>query len=199
MLDWIENHGEAFLSKHTGVGKSLHRARALQKRHEDFEEVAQVKNKKIKTCSTVCLPLKYMKTFWSGTEGLDRELYYYYKKKSVPRMAYFVSITSFYSFTFCTPASVRKKKNPQCYREWEPWSLKELLLFFYFLYFHLVVWKHSLKNKRDKMKIRLLRNQVCQKTPLGYLLWMQLSLYMPSCFEWLIPMFFLWEDSSFSF
>lgn len=42
MLDWIENHGEAFLSKHTGVGKSLHRARALQKRHEDFEEVAQV-------------------------------------------------------------------------------------------------------------------------------------------------------------
>lgn len=43
MLDWIENHGEAFLSKHTGVGKSLHRARALQKRHDDFEEVAQVR------------------------------------------------------------------------------------------------------------------------------------------------------------
>uniref|UniRef100_S4R977 Trio Rho guanine nucleotide exchange factor n=1 Tax=Petromyzon marinus TaxID=7757 RepID=S4R977_PETMA len=41
VLDWIENHGEAFLSKHTGIGKSLHRARALQKRHEDFEEVAQ--------------------------------------------------------------------------------------------------------------------------------------------------------------
>ncbi|XP_063778783.1 triple functional domain protein isoform X1 [Pseudophryne corroboree] len=41
VLDWIQNHGEAFLSKHTGVGKSLHRARALQKRHEDFEEVAQ--------------------------------------------------------------------------------------------------------------------------------------------------------------
>ncbi|XP_023816065.1 triple functional domain protein isoform X5 [Oryzias latipes] len=41
VLDWIENHGEAFLSKHTGVGKSLHRARALQKRHEDFEDVAQ--------------------------------------------------------------------------------------------------------------------------------------------------------------
>ncbi|CDQ57822.1 unnamed protein product [Oncorhynchus mykiss] len=40
-MDWIENHGEAFLSKHTGVGKSLHRARALQKRHDDFEEVAQ--------------------------------------------------------------------------------------------------------------------------------------------------------------
>lgn len=41
-MDWIENHGEAFLSKHTGVGKSLHRARALQKRHDDFEDVAQV-------------------------------------------------------------------------------------------------------------------------------------------------------------
>ena len=46
VLDWIENHGEAFLSKHTGVGKSLHRARALQKRHEDFEEVAQVSFKR---------------------------------------------------------------------------------------------------------------------------------------------------------
>lgn len=43
MIDWIENHGEAFLSKHTGVGKSLHRARALQKRHDDFEDVAQVR------------------------------------------------------------------------------------------------------------------------------------------------------------
>lgn len=55
VLDWIENHGEAFLSKHTGVGKSLHRARALQKRHEDFEEVAQVRQRlslfsPIKTC-----------------------------------------------------------------------------------------------------------------------------------------------------
>lgn len=48
VLDWIENHGEAFLSKHTGVGKSLHRARALQKRHEDFEEVAQVRFKSFK-------------------------------------------------------------------------------------------------------------------------------------------------------
>ena len=43
VMDWTENHGEAFLSKHTGVGKSLHRARALQQRHDDFEEVAQVK------------------------------------------------------------------------------------------------------------------------------------------------------------
>lgn len=51
VLDWIENHGEAFLSKHTGVGKSLHRARALQKRHEDFEEVAQVKNSHMQDCA----------------------------------------------------------------------------------------------------------------------------------------------------
>ncbi|XP_070570002.1 kalirin-like isoform X4 [Ptychodera flava] len=41
VLGWLDNHGEEFLRKHTGVGKSLHRARALQKRHEDFESVAQ--------------------------------------------------------------------------------------------------------------------------------------------------------------
>ncbi|XP_041962878.1 triple functional domain protein isoform X1 [Alosa sapidissima] len=41
VLDWIEDHGEVFLSKHTGVGRSLQRARALQKRQQDFEEVAQ--------------------------------------------------------------------------------------------------------------------------------------------------------------
>ncbi|XP_078716213.1 kalirin-like isoform X1 [Lampetra fluviatilis] len=41
VLEWIDTHGETFLSKHTGVGKSLHRARALQKRHADFEQVAQ--------------------------------------------------------------------------------------------------------------------------------------------------------------
>lgn len=47
-MDWIENHGEAFLSKHTGVGKSLHRARALQKRHDDFEDVAQVRRSRVR-------------------------------------------------------------------------------------------------------------------------------------------------------
>lgn len=40
--DWVEQHGEVFLNKHTGVGKSLHRARALQRRHDDFQQVAQV-------------------------------------------------------------------------------------------------------------------------------------------------------------
>ena len=43
MLDWVEQHGEVFLNKHSGVGKSLHRARALQKRHDDFQQVAQVR------------------------------------------------------------------------------------------------------------------------------------------------------------
>ncbi|XP_062303477.1 LOW QUALITY PROTEIN: kalirin RhoGEF kinase b [Osmerus eperlanus] len=41
VVDWVEQHGEVFLTKHTGVGKSLHRARALQKRHDDFQQVAQ--------------------------------------------------------------------------------------------------------------------------------------------------------------
>ncbi|KAL7369970.1 hypothetical protein ABVT39_014719 [Epinephelus coioides] len=41
VLDWVEQHGEVFLNKHSGVGKSLHRARALQKRHDDFQQVAQ--------------------------------------------------------------------------------------------------------------------------------------------------------------
>lgn len=56
VLDWIENHGEAFLSKHTGVGKSLHRARALQKRHDDFEEVAQVR-RCVWLCGCMCVEL----------------------------------------------------------------------------------------------------------------------------------------------
>ncbi|XP_053725094.1 kalirin-like isoform X1 [Synchiropus splendidus] len=41
VLEWVEQHGEVFLNKHVGVGKSLHRARALQKRHNDFQQVAQ--------------------------------------------------------------------------------------------------------------------------------------------------------------
>lgn len=57
VLDWIENHGEAFLSKHTGVGKSLHRARALQKRHEDFEEVAQVRRNRCKSIALATVHL----------------------------------------------------------------------------------------------------------------------------------------------
>ncbi|XP_033628960.1 kalirin-like [Asterias rubens] len=41
VLYWLENYGEEFLAKHTGVGKTLHKARALQKKHEEFEAIAQ--------------------------------------------------------------------------------------------------------------------------------------------------------------
>lgn len=41
VLDWLENHGEVFLRKNTGVGKNLTRAKVLQKSHEHFENVAQ--------------------------------------------------------------------------------------------------------------------------------------------------------------
>ena len=54
VLDWVEQHGEVFLNKHSGVGKSLHRARALQKRHDDFQQVAQVTH----TATTLTAGLK---------------------------------------------------------------------------------------------------------------------------------------------
>lgn len=41
MLDWLENHGEVFLRKNTGIGRSLQKARVYQKSHEHFENVAQ--------------------------------------------------------------------------------------------------------------------------------------------------------------
>ena len=44
VIKWIEEHGETFLVKHTGVGKSLVKAEALLKRHEEFESIAQVSN-----------------------------------------------------------------------------------------------------------------------------------------------------------
>ena len=36
----MREHGEKFLSKYTTVGKSLHRASLLRRRHADFEQVA---------------------------------------------------------------------------------------------------------------------------------------------------------------
>lgn len=42
VIDWLDTHGEVFLTKNTAVGKSLQRAKALQKSHEHFENVAQV-------------------------------------------------------------------------------------------------------------------------------------------------------------
>ncbi|XP_064466147.1 triple functional domain protein-like isoform X2 [Ornithodoros turicata] len=41
VLDWLEKHGEVFLRKNPGIGRNLVRARALQKSHEHFENVAQ--------------------------------------------------------------------------------------------------------------------------------------------------------------
>jgi triple functional domain protein len=42
VLDWLGNHGEAFICKNTGIGRSLQKARVYQKSHEHFERVAQV-------------------------------------------------------------------------------------------------------------------------------------------------------------
>ncbi|XP_048253877.1 triple functional domain protein-like isoform X2 [Haliotis rufescens] len=41
VIDWLDNHGDIFLAKNTSIGKSLQRAKALQKSHEHFESVAQ--------------------------------------------------------------------------------------------------------------------------------------------------------------
>lgn len=41
VLDWLENHGEVFLRKNTGIGKNLQKARVYQKSHEHFKNVAQ--------------------------------------------------------------------------------------------------------------------------------------------------------------
>ena len=42
VIDWLNNHGDIFLQKNTSVGRSLNRAKTLQKSHEHFEAVAQV-------------------------------------------------------------------------------------------------------------------------------------------------------------
>ncbi|XP_059088154.1 triple functional domain protein-like isoform X1 [Tigriopus californicus] len=41
VLDWLQNHGEVFLRKNVGIGRSLQKARAYQKSHETFEGVVQ--------------------------------------------------------------------------------------------------------------------------------------------------------------
>ncbi|XP_018907690.2 triple functional domain protein isoform X1 [Bemisia tabaci] len=41
VLDWLANHGEVFLRKNTGVGRSLAKARMYQKSHQHFENVVQ--------------------------------------------------------------------------------------------------------------------------------------------------------------
>lgn len=42
VIEWLDNHGEVFLSKNMAVGKSAVKANALHKNHEHFETVAQV-------------------------------------------------------------------------------------------------------------------------------------------------------------
>lgn len=37
----MDNHGEMFLRKNTGIGKNLQRARALQRSQQHFENVAK--------------------------------------------------------------------------------------------------------------------------------------------------------------
>ena len=41
VLDWLENHGEAFLRKNEGIGCNLTKAKAYQKSHKHFEYVTQ--------------------------------------------------------------------------------------------------------------------------------------------------------------
>ncbi|RZF38922.1 hypothetical protein LSTR_LSTR005169, partial [Laodelphax striatellus] len=41
VLDWLANHGEVFLRKNTGVGRTLQKARVYQNSHQHFENVAQ--------------------------------------------------------------------------------------------------------------------------------------------------------------
>ncbi|XP_029657628.1 kalirin isoform X4 [Octopus sinensis] len=41
VIDWLDNHGDVFLKKNTSIGKTLQRAKALQKSHEHFESVGQ--------------------------------------------------------------------------------------------------------------------------------------------------------------
>jgi len=42
VLEWLDSHGSVFLNKNTAIGKSLQKAKALQKNFEHFEMVAQV-------------------------------------------------------------------------------------------------------------------------------------------------------------
>ncbi|EDS35252.1 guanine-nucleotide-exchange-factor [Culex quinquefasciatus] len=41
VLDWLQNHGDVFLRKNRGIGRSLQKAQIYQTSHEHFENVAQ--------------------------------------------------------------------------------------------------------------------------------------------------------------
>jgi hypothetical protein len=42
VIDWLDNHGDAFLKKNVIVGKTFQKAQLLRKSHHQFELVAQV-------------------------------------------------------------------------------------------------------------------------------------------------------------
>jgi hypothetical protein len=44
VMDWLEKHGEQFLSRSVGVGRNLQKALASQKSQTNFEKVVQVSN-----------------------------------------------------------------------------------------------------------------------------------------------------------
>ncbi|KRX93396.1 Triple functional domain protein [Trichinella pseudospiralis] len=41
VIDWLDDHGESFLRRNHGVGRTLQRARALQRSQQQFEDVAK--------------------------------------------------------------------------------------------------------------------------------------------------------------
>ena len=44
VLTWLDNHGNVFLDKNTNVGRSLQKATSLQKAHDHFETIAEVRS-----------------------------------------------------------------------------------------------------------------------------------------------------------
>lgn len=44
VVDWVEKHGEQFLSRSVGVGRNLQKAISAQRSQDNFEKVVQVRN-----------------------------------------------------------------------------------------------------------------------------------------------------------
>lgn len=43
VVDWVEKHGEQFLSRSVGVGRNLQKAASAQRSQDNFEKVVQVR------------------------------------------------------------------------------------------------------------------------------------------------------------
>ncbi|CAB1350859.1 unnamed protein product, partial [Coregonus sp. 'balchen'] len=76
VLDWIENHGEAFLSKHTGTGECdpeeiYQAAHQLEDRIQDF--VRRVEQRKVLLDMSVAFHT-HVKELWTWLEELQKEL-----------------------------------------------------------------------------------------------------------------------------